>query len=517
MALVTLLLLGGCASGEVRDDALPAASDPPAATPTPSTSTAPAVSAALGSEARATKALPDRPALPTGPRTTMVHLFEWRWEDVARECENTLGPGGFAAVQVSPPQEHAELPTHPWYERYQPVSYRLVSRSGDRAAFVDMVRRCKAVAVDIYVDAVLNHMSFVESGVGSGGTSFSRTSYPGMYDSRHFHGCGREIRDQGSRNEIHTCELATLPDLDTGNEHVRNTLAAYLQDLVDVGVAGIRVDAAKHMSPTDLRAIFGRVRGPLYVYQEVIDNDGRGAVTSQEYTPLGDVTELRYGAELSRVFRNGKLAWLETFGARWGFLDSAAAIAFVDNHDNQRGHGSGNPLTFAERELYELAVVFMLAWPYGYPQIMSSYAFSGPNVGPPSDADGKTRSALTPTGECAAGWICEHRWPAVASMGQFRNTTSTAFVTTNFWTDGDRQIAFGRGGRGFVVINASGTAIARRLQTSLPEGDYCDVIARAPLVRGCAGGPLHVDRDGRVDVRVAPMRALALQIDRRGA
>ena len=40
------------------------------------------------------------------PRTAVVHLFEWRWDDIARECENFLGPKGFAAVQVSPPNEH---------------------------------------------------------------------------------------------------------------------------------------------------------------------------------------------------------------------------------------------------------------------------------------------------------------------------------------------------------------------------------------------------------------------------
>src|SRR5262245_33078583 len=43
------------------------------------------------------------------PRTVMVHLFEWRWPDVAKECEDFLGPRGFAGVQVSPPNEHAVL------------------------------------------------------------------------------------------------------------------------------------------------------------------------------------------------------------------------------------------------------------------------------------------------------------------------------------------------------------------------------------------------------------------------
>lgn len=34
-------------------------------------------------------------------RNAMVHLFEWKWDDIAVECERFLGPNGFAGVQVS--------------------------------------------------------------------------------------------------------------------------------------------------------------------------------------------------------------------------------------------------------------------------------------------------------------------------------------------------------------------------------------------------------------------------------
>ncbi len=33
-------------------------------------------------------------------RTAIVHLFEWRWDDIAAECERYLGPNGFGGVQV---------------------------------------------------------------------------------------------------------------------------------------------------------------------------------------------------------------------------------------------------------------------------------------------------------------------------------------------------------------------------------------------------------------------------------
>ena len=94
-----------------------------------------------------------------GPGKTFVHLFEWKWTDIAKECRDFLGPQGYAAVQVSPPNEHIVVNNFPWYQRYQPVSYKLGSRSGTEEEFIQMIRTCKSSGVDIYVDAVINHMS----------------------------------------------------------------------------------------------------------------------------------------------------------------------------------------------------------------------------------------------------------------------------------------------------------------------------------------------------------------------
>jgi hypothetical protein len=33
-------------------------------------------------------------------RSGIVHLFEWKWNDSANECENFLAPKGYAGVQV---------------------------------------------------------------------------------------------------------------------------------------------------------------------------------------------------------------------------------------------------------------------------------------------------------------------------------------------------------------------------------------------------------------------------------
>ncbi|KHJ80164.1 hypothetical protein OESDEN_20166 [Oesophagostomum dentatum] len=96
-------------------------------------------------------------------------------------------------LQVSPPNEHITLNQNndmPWWVRYQPVSYKLVSRSGNEDQFRDMVNRCNRVGVRIIVDAVLNHMVGVGQkkgvyGRGSSGGSYfdgsdSVKSFPGV-------------------------------------------------------------------------------------------------------------------------------------------------------------------------------------------------------------------------------------------------------------------------------------------------------------------------------------------------
>lgn len=77
----------------------------------------------------------------------IVQLFEWKWSDVASECESFLSPGGFGGVQVSPPNENVIIVGRPWYERYQPISYLIKTRSGDEKEFLDMTKRCNKVGI----------------------------------------------------------------------------------------------------------------------------------------------------------------------------------------------------------------------------------------------------------------------------------------------------------------------------------------------------------------------------------
>jgi alpha-amylase len=467
----------------------------------------------------------------------MVHLFEWKWTDVARECETVLGPSGFRAVQVSPPQEHSlEPPAYPWSQRYQPVSYSIErSRSGTGAEFADMVSRCKAAGVDIVVDAVINHMTNSPSpGVGSNGTAYSKYEYPGLYTQSDFHApCA--LTDYQSAANVQDCELFSLPDLNTGLASVRQTIADYLIGLARLGVAGFRIDAAKHIQQVELDSIVDLVNETLagegiplpYVYLEIAGGAGE-ALGPRDFYGVGyssggaaDVTEFTFTG-VGNKFRNVNgeyVAQLNPDGppgsrfseAAWGLMPSAKAVVFLQNHDTQHQCGIG----YRDGDVFRLASVWMLAQPYGYPSILSSYVFQCPSqnsMGPPSDVSGNTNdlSCAASFETAAAGqWVCEHRDPSIAAMVAFRKAVAGTAIT-GWWDNGANAIAFSRGSLGFVALNMEDTTVTLDATSPMLEGDYCDLLTGGLTNGTCAGRTVVVDSLGGVRMDLSPGTAVAV-------
>ena len=490
----------------------------------------------------------ERPTLaqtyrPTGHMAAgdvVVHLFEWKWTDIATECETVLGPAGFKAVQVSPPEEHSITPSHDWSERYQPVSYSIArSRSGTGAEFADMVTRCKNAGVGIIVDAVINHMTnFPSPGVGSNGTAYTKYSYPGLYSPSDFHpACS--VNDYTSAANVQDCELFSLPDLNTGLATVRQKIADYLIMLGRLGVAGFRIDAAKHIQQVELDNIIALVNNTLagesrplpYFFLEVVGNGQGEALGPRDYFGEGygsggasDITEFTFtgvgdkfrgigGQHISQLNPNGTPG-NQFSPTAWGLMPSDKAVVFLQNHDTQHECG----ISYRDGAVFRLANVWMLAQPYGYPSILSSYVFvcpTGNSMGPPSDANGNTINLI-----CASSletaqlgqWVCEHRDPYIRNMVSFRHVTAGSDVN-HWWDDGANAIAFSRGDKGFVAINNGINALpVTTMTTGLAPGTYCDLLTGGLVAGACAGTSLVVDATGAVQLGLPMRSAIAIDV-----
>ncbi|XP_020006677.2 pancreatic alpha-amylase-like [Castor canadensis] len=464
-------------------------------------------------------------------RTSIVHLFEWRWVDIAKECERYLAPNGYGGVQVSPPNENiiVNSPFRPWWERYQPISYKICTRSGNEDEFKDMVTRCNNVGVRIYVDAVINHMCAESGGSGTGSTcgsyfnaqnrEFSAVAYSAWdFNDGKCKTSSGGIETYSDAAQVRDCRLVGLLDLALGNDYVRTKVADYMNNLIDIGVAGFRLDASKHMWPGDIKAVLDKLHNlntkwfasgsKPFIFQEVIDLGGE-AITSSEYFGNGRVTEFKYGAKLGKVIRKWdgeKMSYLKNWGEGWGFMPSDRALVFVDNHDNQRGHGAGGAsiLTFWDARLYKMAVGFMLAHPYGFTRVMSSYRWqrniqNGQDandwIGPPNNNGVIKEVTINADTTCGNDWVCEHRWRQIRNMVIFRNVVDGQ-PFSNWWDNGSNQVAFGRGNRGFIVFNNDDWSFSSTLQTGLPAGTYCDVISGDKVNSYCSGISVTVNSDG---------------------
>ena len=525
--------------------------------------------------------LPTADSMPAPAGGVFVHLFEWPWADVAKEC-SFLAQAGYTAVQVSPPNEHLvpienqggqPASDYPWWVRYQPVTHdltKLNSRSGSLAQFQTMLNTCNAAGVDVYVDAVINHMAYEIVGnpaTGTAGTEYDNgfpnpttRFYGDQYGADDFH-MDCNILSYSDRAQVQNCKLSGLPDLDTGSAYVQGQLHGYLQGLLDMGVAGFRVDGAKHMAAYEIAAIVaGLTRadgGQPYIYYEVIDTSNNNErIRDWEYAPHGDVSEFEYSVTAMGTKFNcgGNIADLQTLPSYASMMASRFAVVFTDNHDNQRGHGPGGGCIVDHRDgqTHVLANVFTLAYPYGHPMLTSSYYWTtnpnseaGDSLGPPSTNDGGTTwgpglgSATRPvygagqTGldypaHCSGNypsavtnadlgyWVCEHRHPALANMVGFRAATHGE-AATDWETVNPNHIAFGRGQKGFVVINNGLTSASRTYQTSLPAGRYCDIIkgTLAPGGAVCTGPVVVVNGSGQFTANVAGHDALAIHIAQR--
>ncbi|WP_235523107.1 alpha-amylase family protein [Cellulomonas sp. Root485] len=433
-----------------------------------------------------------------------VQLFQWTWDAIAAECTDTLGPDGYGWVLTSPPQEH--ITGDQWWTSYQPVSYRVESRLGTREQYAAMVQTCHDAGVDVWADAVINHMTGQDApGTGWAGSSYTHYEYPGIWTDADFHHCGLtpndDIASYQDAAQVQTCELVNLADLDTATEHVRSTITAYLDDLLSLGIDGFRIDAAKHMAPEDIAAVVAGLPEGAGIAQEVIRGSGE-PITPEQYLGNGQVYEFAYAKELQGVLAGSPGLALD-LGSSSTWVPSDQAVVFVDNHDTER---NGSTLSYADGERYALANVLMLAGTYGTPVVYSGYAFSDRDAGPPQDSDGTVLDASCSADPQDGDWVCQHRWPQIAGMVGWRNVVGDA-ARTDEWSQGD-AVAFGRGDRGFVVVNAGDDELRADLATSLPDGDYCDVLS----TDDCAGSTV---RDGTITVTLPPRSAQAWDVSSR--
>uniref|UniRef100_A0A4W4GG36 alpha-amylase n=1 Tax=Electrophorus electricus TaxID=8005 RepID=A0A4W4GG36_ELEEL len=273
-----------------------------------------------------------------------------------------------------------------WWQRYQPVSYKLCSRSGTEEELMAVIKRCSSTGVKLCTGGGEDNHS-------SCGTYFNA-------DQKDF--CPTHIE-----TSIRDCRLVGLLDLVLEKDHMRGKVAEYLNKLIDMGLAAFRLDASRHMWSGDLQAVSDKLHNlsskwshlfPGPSFPVLIDLGGEPVQVSK-YFGLGSVTEFKSSAKLGIVvcrWDKEKLSYLKSWEEGWALMPTVKALVFVDNHGamvlGSRWWGACQvpPL------IPKMATGLVLAHPYGLTRVMSSYRCWQRRIcmtvwAPPSHSNGSTK------------------------------------------------------------------------------------------------------------------------------
>jgi len=445
------------------------------------------------------------------PRSPVfVKLWEWNYVDVARECQEYLGPNGFDAVQVSPVVEHI-LGTA-WWTRYQPVSFKLSSRSGSTADFASMVAACRAVGVEVIVDVLLNHMAEpCQEASGAGATSMPCRGWAGSIfgerrmaegpavpqgaaaipSPKHFHHLPGQMLVNCAVNETTwlcptsvppndctLCDLHRLPDWDTGLPAVRDLLAQHLAELYRIGVTMIRLDAASYLHHSELADIVNRAPWD-YIFQEWWS----GVPQTERTKSVGHYRDVQYGWKICKTLAvdhiNDLPKLLELAGGVEGIPPENALYPLIF-HDRRSYAANREVPTYKNGLEFHQQQKFLLAWPAGVVvRLWGGFGYRELDDGPPGCEPGPELCSPTrvyskegtaprclatprfspmPTEDARRReWVCEHRWDGVAGLVRFRKACRGKPITMN-WVAGTParvrpgSLAFRAGQECFVAL-----------------------------------------------------------------
>lgn len=483
--------------------------------------------------------------------SSIVSLLGWRWRDVMHELP-FLAKHGFDAIKLSPVAEGVEYPNHPWWSIYQPVSYQFNKYYGSKEDLVRLIDTAHSYDLKIYLDLVINHMAeYPEHATspmrGVNGTSFTKYNYGPLTGAKeywtfddfyHFKPkSNHQITDEDYSTfdgvwRLEHYDFLNMPKLDVTKPHVKQVLRELLQFYLSLGVDGFRLDAAKHLYLPAIHDIFKDLKTHTghapFIYQEYYLGSDMGVDLYSymvKYFRLGYVTSFKYGEFLAQVFtqQQNTLEKLVAFnfGRDWVHFPANRTVTVIDNHDTERMMPNMLNFNTTQFNAYVLAYIFMLAWPFGIPHIMSSFYFKA--------HDDSFPEATVWNGDQDCGfnngaWVLQHRWQAISNMVLFHRLTLDAPGVAHVWAH-QNQVAFSRVkevaaesivAQGFVVINASSEPLTRKFDTGLPDGNYFNLIESRVDADRMQGPMVQVKDFGKTELTIKPFDAVVLLLNYRG-
>lgn len=270
---------------------------------------------------------------------TILQAWNWSYTNIESKLDK-IADQGFTTIQISPPNEIKNATAgayvtqsnnqNGWWMFYQPAGFQINESTdnalGTKSELIKMVKAAHAKGIKVIADTVINHMGTKDN--ENSETSTDPMAHvtpkaaiyePEIYNNKLFHTPWKEMTyyetpAEGDTNAAYNSAYdltrnctSRLPDLKTEDSRVQKAVYDYLQELVDCGIDGFRIDAVKHIeTPNDVAGIksdflpntFGKIQTyalnthgkELLTYGEILNTCGIQR-SYQDYTPYMKITD----------------------------------------------------------------------------------------------------------------------------------------------------------------------------------------------------------------------------------
>lgn len=252
----------------------------------------------------------------------ILHCFNWSIAEVKANLKN-IAEAGYGSVQLSPLQRPDISKSSSWHDLYRPydIAFKQSPFFGSEADLKDLCAEAAKYGIKVIVDVVANHVDKTAGYHDTWWDSNGRVRWNGGIN-------------YGDRNSITHNQLGDYGDVNSESAEVQARAKAYIQKLYDLGVKGIRWDAAKHIGlPSEGCQFWSTVTsvGNMYHYGEILDNPGPNASIIKEYGVFMSVTDNQYCNSAARD--NGGLP--SGYGGAWAvdYNMGNKCVYWAESHD----------------------------------------------------------------------------------------------------------------------------------------------------------------------------------------
>lgn len=376
----------------------------------------------------------------------ILHCFDWKTSDITKELPN-IAASGFVAIQLSPQQSNRSTGAN-WSDLYRPYDFTFkASGLGTEANLRTLCEEAAQYGIKIIVDVVFNH---VDSG----------SYHDKWWDSNGRLRTTTSSVNYGNRYSITHDKIGTYPEVNSEQPEVIARAKAYIEQLKDMGVSGIRFDAAKHIAlPSEGCDFWKEVTSvpDMFYYGEILDGPGGNNATAlmQEYTEYMSVTDDSYSSKVRGS------AGVPSAEGNWSTrgIDATKLVYWGESHDTFSNTPSyGGVTKNTSQELIDRAYACVASRQHGVALYLSrpnNKDFSAIKVG----QKGSTHFTEAPVAE-----VNKFKNAMVGKADRYAYKGNVGCIT--------------REGGGAVIINktGSGNVTIENAGGYCPEGTYTDRI-----------------------------------------